>query len=110
MLNDPRNILVTADSGFALGRVIVDQAELLTIAVELSERRKGLARRLLADLERVAITRGATRCFLEVAADNQAATALYRSAGYREVGRRSGYYRTAGNGAIDAMVLARDLL
>jgi ribosomal-protein-alanine N-acetyltransferase len=43
--------------------------------------------------------------FLEVAADNTAARALYAAAGYQQVGQRRGYYA----GGIDALVLARPL-
>ncbi|MFU1477623.1 hypothetical protein ACM25N_07930 [Roseovarius sp. C7] len=46
--------------------------------------------------------------FSEVAEDNAGAIALYRAAGFGECGRRKGYYRRAG-GAVDALVLAKDL-
>ena len=110
LLCDTHTVLVGTANGFALGRVIADEAELLTIAVEPGYRRKGLGRRLLTDLERASEARGATRCFLEVATDNHAAIALYNSAGYREVGRRSEYYRPAGGIAMDAIVLSHDFL
>ena len=52
---------------------------------------------------------GAFRAFLEVAADNEAAVALYRQAGFAEAGRRTGYYRRPDGTRIDACLLARDL-
>ena len=49
---------------------------------------------------------GAEAMFLEVAADNAAALALYRGAGFTQAGLRRGYYAPAGT---DAFVLRRDL-
>jgi ribosomal-protein-alanine N-acetyltransferase len=91
--------------GFALGRVVLDEAELLTLAVAPEARRVGHGRSLLAAFEAGAIRRGATAAFLEVAAGNAAACALYAGAGYRQVGRRRGYYGAGG----DALVLSRRL-
>jgi len=45
------------------------------------------------------------RVFLEVRASNAAALALYRSAGFREIGVRRGYYQNA-NGSEDAITMA----
>jgi len=50
---------------------------------------------------------GVRAVFLEVAEDNGSARALYRRAGFRDVGRREGYY-PAGKGAA-ALILRRDL-
>jgi ribosomal-protein-alanine N-acetyltransferase len=47
--------------------------------------------------------------FLEVDEDNEPARRLYRRAGFREVGRRPGYYPQAGGNAATALVLRRDL-
>ncbi|MFX8246689.1 hypothetical protein ABTL56_19205, partial [Acinetobacter baumannii] len=52
---------------------------------------------------------GAEGLFLEVAADNEPAIALYRSAAFVPVGRRAGYYRRPGGAAMDALVLRRAL-
>ena len=46
--------------------------------------------------------------FLEVAEDNAAARDLYERQGFRPVGRREDYYRTA-SGTVAALVLRRDL-
>jgi ribosomal-protein-alanine N-acetyltransferase len=46
--------------------------------------------------------------FLEVAVDNVAALALYRSRGFEAVGRRPGYYSRP-DGPIDAMIMRVDL-
>lgn len=97
-------LLISAEAGFALARVIADEAEILTIAVAPPLRRQGLASRLLAGVLAEAAARGATTAFLEVAADNAAARALYRSAGFAEAGRRAGYY-----GAGDALILRKPL-
>ncbi|MGB5559099.1 MAG: ribosomal protein S18-alanine N-acetyltransferase [Paracoccaceae bacterium] len=110
LLSDTHTLLVGGADGFALGRVIVDEAELLTIAVAPERRREGRGQRLLSDLEQAVRAHGATTCFLEVAADNSAAVALYHAAGYRETGRRRGYYRQPGGAAQDALILSRPLL
>jgi ribosomal-protein-alanine N-acetyltransferase len=86
-------------------RRAADEAEVLTLAVAPACRRQGLGARLLrAGLAALAAA-GVRRCFLEVGDDNAAALALYRSLGWRQVGRRRQYYR---RGA-DALVLSLDL-
>ncbi|HEY6431712.1 MAG TPA: ribosomal protein S18-alanine N-acetyltransferase [Acetobacteraceae bacterium] len=91
--------------GMALARVAADEAELLTLAVAPQVRRRGIGRRLLiAAMERMAQA-GAGTLFLEVSEANQAAQALYRSAGFRQAARRRGYYP---DGA-DALVLSAAL-
>jgi ribosomal-protein-alanine N-acetyltransferase len=95
--------------GVILMRAIAGEAEVLTLAVEPSHRRRGVARALLEAGLAQAITAGAEACFLEVAADNVAALALYRAAGFDEAGHRGGYYRRPGGQAVDALVLRRTL-
>jgi [ribosomal protein S18]-alanine N-acetyltransferase len=95
--------------GFALCRVAVDEAELLTIAVEPSQRRRGAGRALLAAvIERVRAA-GAATLFLEVGADNPAALALYQQNDFHTVGRRAGYYARGARPAADALVMRRTL-
>ena len=113
MLARPETVLVEAEQGFApgfaLGRVVADEAELITLAVHPHARRRGLGRRLLAAFEARAGARGARRAFLEVAADNGPAMALYLQAGWRESGRRKGYYRRQDQPAVDALTLQKAL-
>ncbi len=94
---------------FALVRVIADEAELLTIATDPEFQRRGLARALMQDWQTLAQSRGAKTCFLEVAADNCAAIALYLSEGFAACGRRSGYYGRRNAAAVDAIVMQKDL-
>jgi [ribosomal protein S18]-alanine N-acetyltransferase len=94
--------------GFILSRIVVEEAEILSVAVAWSRRGKGLARRLLdLHLRRLAGL-GTRTVFLEVDEGNAPARRLYRRAGFREVGRRAGYYPAAGGSA--ALVLRRDLV
>ena len=93
---------------FALGRVILDEAELLTLAVDPRLRRAGLGRSCLAGFEAEARARGAARAFLEVAEDNAPARALYGTGGWAETGLRRAYYRTE-NGRIDAVLMSKSL-
>ena len=94
--------------GFAVGRTVLDQGEVLGIGVLPSARRSGIGGRLAADLLDRAATRGAERVFLEVAEPNGAARALYRRLGFQTIGRRQRYYRSS-DSAIDALTLAVSL-
>ena len=94
---------------FALGRVIADEAELLTLATDPASRRQGLARACLAGFEDEARRRGAAQAFLEVAETNGAAVALYLAAGYQQSARREGYYRLDDGKRADALILTKKL-
>ncbi|MCA0918967.1 GNAT family N-acetyltransferase [Pseudooceanicola nanhaiensis] len=96
-------------AGFILGRVIADEAELLTIAVAPTARRQGSGARLLAAFEATARTRGAATAFLEVAVTNEAARGLYTGAGWQLTGRRRGYYHTPQGDPVDAEILSKQL-
>lgn len=98
--------------GFAILRTAVDQAEILTIVVAPKYKRKGLGARLLALSEARALERGADIMFLDVAADNPAAAAMYKKAGYHQCGKRPGYYRREIDGKlgrVDALLLKKHL-
>lgn len=105
----PPGFAVTLQGGFALGRAIAGEAELLTLAVHPDARRRGTGRSLLERFLDAAAAHGAARAFLEVAEDNDAARALYLSAGYRLSGRRKGYYARPQGPPVDALVMTRDL-
>ena len=93
---------------FILIRLAADEAEIISLGTLSSARRVGFARALLARAMEEAAQRGATAMFLEVAADNEAALALYESCGFALLGRRKAYYERPGASA-DALVLWRSL-
>jgi ribosomal-protein-alanine N-acetyltransferase len=78
--------------GFILMRTALDEAEVLTLAVRPSARRRGVGAALLAAGEADARARGAGRLLLEVSERNVAALALYAAAGWRTIGTRPRYY------------------
>ena len=108
LLDQPHVLLIGNATAFALVQVVAGEAELLTIATDPDHRRKGRARDVLTDALQKAAGCGAARMFLEVAADNAAALALYADAGFRETGRRAGYY-ARDTGSVDAVTMALDL-
>lgn len=108
LLSDPATVLIEDAAGFALGRTVADEAELLTLAVVPDRRRRGIGAHLLGRFLAAARERGASRVFLEVAADNGAALALYRRHGFSQTGLRRGYYRDSLADAVDAIVMCRD--
>lgn len=90
--------------GFVALRAVMDEAEILNVAVSPSARGAGVGRALVRHALDRAGEAGAFSVFLEVRPSNVAALALYRSFGFVEVGRRSHYYRAP---VEDALVLRR---
>ena len=88
--------------GFALSRVILDECELMLLAVASEMQHHGIGRQLLAAMIADARAAKAARVFLEVRSGNPAIT-LYSSAGFAEVGRRRGYYRGPFGEIFDAL-------
>lgn len=107
LLAGPGVFVVAEAQGFVLGRVILDEAELLTIAMHPQGQGQGGGARLLAAFHQAAMARGAVQGFLEVAATNTPARALYTRGGWAETGRRRGYYRDAAGGRVDAVLMVR---
>ena len=109
LLAQPGVLLGLDTDGFILIRVVLDEAEILTLAVRPDARRQGLGRRLVERACVAAKAAGAATLFLEVAEDNAAARALYARAGFVEIGRRKAYYPGPDGRRIDALALRRDL-
>ncbi len=87
--------------GIALTWRAADEVHLLDLAVTARERRRGIGRLLLGAVIDDARAGAARVLLLEVRASNQAALALYRSAGFVEHGVRRGYYASDGEDAIE---------
>lgn len=83
---------------FAIARTLVDEAELLLIAVTPSERRQGVAALLWNELAQRLRVAGAKKIFLEVRATNAPARGFYASRGLSQIGVRKNYYP---NGILD---------
>lgn len=106
LLDQPGVFAVAEPDGFILMRLVLDEAEILTLAVQPAARRAGLGGRLVGEGVVRATQGGAARVFLEVAESNAAARALYARAGFAEVGRRRAYYRRPDGSREDALTLA----
>jgi ribosomal-protein-alanine N-acetyltransferase len=91
--------------GYAAASLLADVSELQRIAVATTERRTGVASRLLAQVEEEARLRYSERLLLEVREDNAAACAFYAARGFRELDRRPRYY----SDGTTAVVLAKEL-
>jgi ribosomal-protein-alanine N-acetyltransferase len=95
--------------GFIMSRRVLDEAEILTIAVARRQQGRGLARQLLAThLARLASI-GVTTLFLEVEEGNQPATSLYRAFGFEETGRREAYYTKPDGRRVAALTMKKAL-
>lgn len=73
--------------------LIMDEAHVGTIAVDLTFRRQGVACQLLTTALLACSQKGAVTAALEVRESNLAAQALYQRFGFKLVGRRLRYYR-----------------
>lgn len=96
------------DAGFALARVVADEAELLLLATSPAARRRGVAGALLRAVIDEARGRKVVRIHLEVRSGNDAVW-LYRREGFEKVGERREYYRGRSGQLFDAHTYARDL-
>ena len=92
--------------GFALVRGVLDEAELLLLAVVPEARRKGVGAALLRGVIADCATRGIASIHLEVRAGNDAIK-LYRNAGFSKIGERRDYYRGEDGQSYSALTLSR---
>lgn len=107
----PRGFLLIAEWDGAPGAGYVSfrhgggEAELLRLAVDPAERRRGIARSLIeSGLERLRKER-VQACFLEVRRDNEPAIACYTALGFQRAGRRKAYYRDGTDALIYSLAL-----
>lgn len=113
LLSVPGTFLVSAEPavkpiGFSLGRLVLDEVELLTLAVQRDFQRRGNGRGLLHAFEAEGRRRGGAEAFLEVAASNTAAREMYKKGGWIETGLRKAYYKGR-HARIDAILMSKRL-
>ncbi|KAA2235791.1 GNAT family N-acetyltransferase [Salinarimonas soli] len=95
--------------GFVLSRRVLDEAEILTVALDPSLRGRRCAAPLLRRHLDALNARGVRRVHLEVDEDNQPALALYRRLGFIETGRRAGYYAKPDGSRATALTMSVEL-
>jgi len=98
----------TVPAGFALSRIVADEAELLLLATIPAMQRRGVAAALLRSVIADAISSGAATLHLEVREGNEAIK-LYRRTGFVKVGERRNYYRGTAGQAFHAYTYSRKL-
>jgi [ribosomal protein S18]-alanine N-acetyltransferase len=105
--------LIAMDGDAPCGLVVVsaaaDEAEILTIGVLPAARGRGIGAALMNAALAAAAAKGAKAMFLEVAADNTAARALYARLDFAQVGLRKGYYSAGETAPRDALVLRKSI-
>jgi [ribosomal protein S18]-alanine N-acetyltransferase len=95
--------------GFVLSRRVGDEAEILSVAMAPEARGFGYARPLLEHHLQTLAQAGVRDVFLEVEEGNRPARALYRGHGFREIGRRAGYYARPDGTRAAAITMGRTL-
>ncbi|MBB3770724.1 ribosomal-protein-alanine N-acetyltransferase [Angulomicrobium tetraedrale] len=95
--------------GFILLSGVSPEMEILSVAVAPSRRGEGIARRLVVAAFAELAAQGFRTVFLEVEEGNAPALRLYQHTGFQEIGRRSGYYRSAAGEPAAALVMRRDI-
>ncbi|MCR5727495.1 MAG: ribosomal protein S18-alanine N-acetyltransferase [Lachnospiraceae bacterium] len=79
--------------GYGVTRQVLDECEILRIAVKKDSRKKGAGNLLMGFMVNSAVSNGAQLFFLEVREHNIPAIALYRKHGFIESGLRKEYYK-----------------
>lgn len=105
------NALVQGEAlvGFALSRIVLDEAEVLSVVVAGASRGAGQGGRLLAAHLGALAAEGVRAVHLEVEEGNATAFALYARYGFGPVGRREGYYRRPDGSRAAAVTMSRQL-
>ncbi|MCQ2599007.1 MAG: GNAT family N-acetyltransferase [Alphaproteobacteria bacterium] len=84
--------IIASQNGFIVYRSVIDTGEIISIGVAPNARCNGIGAAMLGLAEHDMSKNGVHNIFLEVNAKNTPAIALYRSAGYNQIGIRPKYY------------------
>lgn len=98
-----------AIQGYGVMSTAVGEAHIFNICVRPELQRRGLARRILDQLLDLARSDAVKTVFLEARASNTPALRLYSTAGFCEIGLRSGYYPAVKGAREDALIMAKEL-
>lgn len=80
-------------AGYVGSQTVIDETDMMNIAVHPDFRRQGIAQQLVRRLVQDLTLRGSHCLTLEVRASNAPAQQLYQTLGFSQVGLRKNYYR-----------------
>jgi len=92
-----------------LWREVGNEAEILTLIVDSTYRKQGLASLLLKTLMTHLVHKNISQVFLEVAEDNEVAHYFYEKYGFHLINKRPQYYKREGNNCVTALNLMKKL-
>ena len=90
--------------GYGVMTIGAEEGHLLTLSIAAGSQRKGWGERLLREFIHLAKERLARTMFLDVRESNRAAARLYERLGFKQIGKRRGYYPAMG-GREDSLVM-----
>lgn len=96
--------IIMSQNGFIVYRIVVDEAEIITIGVNPEMRRNGIASAMIGIIEKTIKNQGVKKIFLEVASNNIPGINLYENCGFSPVGLRPKYYD-----GVDAILMSKDI-
>ena len=91
--------------GYVGSQTVLDESDMMNLAVDPAFRRRGIARALVCALIEQHRKMGSRCLTLEVRASNESAQALYACLGFVQVGRRKNYYHHPKE---DALILRKE--
>ena len=109
-MQHPGVCVISQSECFVMGRLVLDELEILTVACSPSHQNQGYARAVVLKLLERAAYNGGLLGFLEVSADNMPAISLYKGLGFVQVGLREGYYKRKNGAILDALIIRKDLI
>ena len=109
-LTNPLSLWLVAEEenvvlGYIGSQAVMDEADVMNVAVVPDRRREGIAQKLVEALVATLDGKDVHALLLEVRASNEPAKALYERQGFTQVGRRPNYYR---NPKEDALILKKE--
>ncbi len=109
-LENPLSLWLVAEEndqvfGYVGSQTVLDESDMMNVAVDPRFRRQGIARALIETLI-AELAKMGSRCLrLEVRVSNENARALYARMGFRQLGLRKNYYH---NPKEDALILGKE--
>ena len=109
-LENPLSLWLVAEEngqvyGYVGSQTVLDESDMMNVAVDPGFRRQGVARTLIETLI-AELSKMGSRCLrLEVRVSNENARALYARMGFQQLGLRKNYYH---NPKEDALILGKE--